>query len=334
MRAAVLHAPRDMRVEEVPDPEASDGQVVLRMLSNGLCGSDLEIWRTGRPQPVILGHELAAEVMSGPHAGRIAAVSQGNSCGACERCTDGLAHFCTSATGLGAVRFGGLLGGLGEYVTAPAERVMPAPDGVDPALLSLAEPLAVSMRSLDHREVGEARWAVVLGCGPIGLMSIIVARAAGAQHIVAVEGRPRRAALARAMGADLVLEPGDEVRREVRRLTGIGADVVIEAAGVPPTVAMAGALARPGGHVFLQGIPHDPVPIVIAQWTLKEITVHTSVGQSLDQHRRAMEFIVTRTDVPFDRFITRRASLDEAPEVFEAMNAGADEIKVVVETCR
>ena len=97
---------------------------------------------------------------------------------------------------------------------------------------------------------------------------------------------------------------------------------------------MAGALARPGGHVFLQGIPHDPVPIVIAQWTLKEITVHTSVGQSLDQHRRAMEFIVTRSEVPFDRFVTRRASLDEAPEVFEAMNAGADEIKVVVETCR
>jgi threonine dehydrogenase-like Zn-dependent dehydrogenase len=283
---------------------------------------------------VILGHELAAEVMSGPHAGRIAAVSQGNSCGSCERCTDGLEHFCTSATGLGAVRFGGVLGGLGEYVTAPAERVMPAPDGADPALLSLAEPLAVSMRSLDHSEVGEARWAVVLGCGPIGLMSIIVARAAGAQHIVAVEARPQRAALARAMGADVVLEPSDEVRREVRRLTGIGADVVIEAAGVPATVALAGALARPGGHVFLQGIPHDPVAIVIAQWTLKEITVHTSVGQSLDQHRQAMEFIVTRTDVPFDRFITRRASLDEAPEVFEAMNAGADEIKVVVETCR
>ena len=83
MRAAVLHAPRDMRVEDVPDPEATDGNVVLRMLSNGLCGSDLEIWRTGRPQPVILGHELAAEVMSGPQTGRIAAISQGNTCGAC-----------------------------------------------------------------------------------------------------------------------------------------------------------------------------------------------------------------------------------------------------------
>lgn len=334
MRAAVLHSPRDMRVEDVPDPEAVDGQVVLRMLSNGLCGSDLEIYRTGRPQPVILGHELAAEVMSGPLIGRIAAISQGNACGSCGLCTDGLEHFCKSAPGLGAVRFGGLLGGLGEYVTAPEERVMPAPDGFDPALLSLAEPLAVSMRSLDHAEVGRARWAVVLGCGPIGLMSVIVARAAGVENIVAVEGRPQRAALAQTVGADVVLEPGDEVRREVRRLSGLGADIVIEAAGVPPTVALAGALARPGAHVFLQGIPHDPVPIVIAQWTLKEITVHTSVGQSLGQHRQAMEFIVTHDEIPFDRFITRRAPLAEAPEVFEAMDAGADEIKVVIETCR
>ena len=334
MRAAVLHGPGDMRVETVPDPEVPDGHVLLRMLTNGLCGSDLEIWRTGRPQPVILGHELAAEVMTGAYTGRIAAVSQGNACGTCALCTDGLQHFCKSATGLGAVRFGGLLGGLGEYVTAPAERVMPAPDAVDPALLSLAEPLAVSMRSLDHPEVGGARWAVVLGCGPIGLMSIIVAKAAGADHVVAVERRPQRASLARAMGADLVLDPEDDVRREVKRLTGIGADIVIEAAGVPPTVSLAGALVRPGGHLFLQGIPHDPVPIVVAQWTLKEVTVHTSVGQSLDQHRRAMEFIVTHDDVPFDRFITRRASLDEAPAVFADLDGGADEIKVVVETYR
>jgi threonine dehydrogenase-like Zn-dependent dehydrogenase len=136
------------------------------------------------------------------------------------------------------------------------------------------------------------------------------------------------------MGADIVLDPTDDVRREVRRLSGVGADIVIEAAGVPATVSLAGALARPGGHVFLQGIPHDPVAIVVAQWTLKEITVHTSVGQSLDQHRQAMEFIVNNDDVPFDRFITRRAPLAEAPAVFEALDAGADEIKVVIETCR
>ncbi len=334
MRAAVLHSPRDMRVEQVPDPDVPDGHVLLRMLTNGLCGSDLEIWRTGRPHPVILGHELAAEVMTGEHVGRIAAVSQGNACGVCPLCTDGLEHFCTSAPGLGAVRFGGLLGGLGEYVTAPADRVMPAPDGTDPALLSLAEPLAVSMRSLDHPEVVAARWGVVLGCGPIGLMSIIVARAAGVDHLVAVEGRPQRAALAAAMGADIVLDPASDVRREVKRLTGVGADIVVEAAGVPATVELSSALARPGGHVFLQGIPHDPVSVVIARWTLKEITVHTSVGQSLDQHRRAMEFIVSRTDVPFERFVTRRASLDEAPQTFADLDRGADEVKVVVETYR
>ena len=141
----------------MPEPEAPDGHVVIRMLTNGLCGSDLEIWRTGRPEPVILGHELAGEVMTGEHAGRIAAVSQGNRCGTCELCRRGLEHYCKNAPGLGAVRFGGVYGGLGEYVTAPAERVMPAPDGTDPALLSLAEPLAVSMRSLSHPEVGDRR---------------------------------------------------------------------------------------------------------------------------------------------------------------------------------
>ena len=74
--------------------------------------------------------------------------------------------------------------------------------------------------------------------------------------------------------------------------------------------------------------------MVVAQWTLKELTVHTSVGQSLDEHRQAMEFIVSRPDIAFDRFVTRRAALAEAPEVFDALNSGADEIKVVVETAR
>ena len=91
-------------------------------------------------------------------------------------------------------------------------------------------------------------------------------------------------------------------------MTRIGADIVIEAAGVPATATLAGALARPGGHVFLQGIPHDPVPVVVAQWTLKELTVHTSVGQSLDEHRQALEFIVSR---PTSR--STGSSLDAPP---------------------
>jgi threonine dehydrogenase-like Zn-dependent dehydrogenase len=227
-----------------------------------------------------------------------------------------------------------VFGGLGEFVTAPAERVMVAPDGIDPALLSLAEPLAVSIRSLAHPEVGAAKRLVVLGCGPIGLMSIIVARVAGAETIIAVEGRPQRAELARAIGADIVLDPADDVRRAVKRLSPLGADVVIEAAGVPATAVLAGKLARPNGHVFLQGIPHDPVPVVVGGWMLKELTVHTSIGQSLTEHRQAMEFIVSSTEVPFDRFITRRAALSEAPQVFGDLASGADEIKVVVETAR
>jgi threonine dehydrogenase-like Zn-dependent dehydrogenase len=334
MRAAVLHGPTDLRVEETAAPVAEGDQVTARVLANGLCGSDLSAWKAGRGQPVILGHEIAAEVLTGDHAGRVAVISQTNCCRACPLCLDGLDHYCRSAPGLGAVRFGGVFGGLGELVTCPPDRVLLPPADVDPAVMTLAEPFAVAVRALDRPEVRAARHLVVLGCGPVGLMSVVAARLAGVDRIIAVESRPGRAQLAARLGADLVLDPADDIPRALEQVSPVGVDVVVEAAGVLPTIETAWRIVRPGGTVILQGLPKDPFPFDVQRWALKEVTVATSIGQSLEQHQNALDAIATRADIPFDAFVTRRVPLDDAPQAFADLAAGADEIKIVVETSR
>lgn len=319
-------------MEAAADPEPQSGQVLLEVAANGICGSDLTIWNKGKPEPVILGHEIAARVLSGPDAGRWAAVNQGAHCGACARCAAGLDHFCQQAEGLGAVRFGGTIGGLGQFVVAAEDRVILAPDGMDPALIALSEPLGNAFRTLRPPEVDRASSAVVIGCGPIGLALVAALRARGVEQVVAIEGRPGRADMARRLGATEVLDPGGgEVEHLVSELLPLGADLVLEAAGKVETVEQAARFARPGGSLFLQGIPLEAVRVPLWSWIGKELTIRTSVGLSVEEHRQALHTIAEAgSTVPFADMVTRRVSLDDTPALFDDLAAGADEIKAVV----
>jgi 2-desacetyl-2-hydroxyethyl bacteriochlorophyllide A dehydrogenase len=334
MRALVQRAPRALELDEIDDPTPAPGQVVVRTSAVGICGSDLKVWDIAAyGTGVVLGHEVAGVVESVGDGvdpsliGTRAAIHGGMSCGECEHCLDDLPYYCMTGLGLGS-RQG--VGGFAERVVVPAENVLPISDATDLAAASFAEPLANGLRLLDRPEVPGTHGALILGAGPIGLVSLLAARAKGVTGIVVVEGRHRRADAALSLGAERVIDPGDDVEREVRRSMPGGPPIVIEAVGHPATVMQAMKLTRPGGSAFLMGVCGEPVRVNPFRWMTKELTIRTSIGTDLERHAEATQ-LIDRGDVDASALITSRITLDEAPDAFEALAGGADEIKVVVE---
>jgi 2-desacetyl-2-hydroxyethyl bacteriochlorophyllide A dehydrogenase len=335
MRAIVQHGPRDLRLEQVPEPEPAPGEVLVHVHANGICGSDLHFWKHATyGSGVVLGHEIAGQVVAlgagvqGLAPGDVGAVHTSMPCGACESCKAGLAHFCREGGSLGTGR--GRVGGLAEYVAAPARSFLKTARGVDPAALAFAEPLANGLRCLDRPEVREARTALVIGAGPIGLVCLVAARAAGVGRIFVVEGRARRREAARRLGAERVLDPADDVVAELRRELPVGPDLAIEAVGRPETIEQAQRIVRPRGSVFVMGLCLEDIRVRPVRWMLKEMTLRSSLGCDREDHARAVAMIDGGAFDPLP-LVTRRVPLADAPAAIAALAAGADEIKVVVE---
>jgi threonine dehydrogenase-like Zn-dependent dehydrogenase len=337
MRAAVQHAPEELRLEARPMPEPGPGEVLVRVRAAGICGSDLHFWKYAvYGAGAILGHEIAGEVASlgegvdgqGLQPGQLGVVYAGIPCGRCSRCREGLSHYCQDGDSLGT---GGPFGGLGEYLLAPADNFLPAPAGSDPAVLTWSEPLANGLRCLDQPEAREARSALVIGGGPIGLSCLFAARQAGVERVWLVEGRARRREAARALGAERVLDPvGEDVAAAVGSAFPHGPDLVVEAVGLPETIHSSFRLACPGGSVLLMGVCIGNIEVLPVSWMLKELTIRSSLGCSRDEQRRALAWVAGGT--PDARpLVTRRVGLDEVPGAMIDLARGADEIKVVVE---
>jgi 2-desacetyl-2-hydroxyethyl bacteriochlorophyllide A dehydrogenase len=334
-RAVVQHGPCDLRVETIALPPLGPRDVLVRVRAAGICGSDLHFWKHGvYGAGVVLGHEIAGEIVAtggeveGIAAGDLGAVHSAAPCGACDRCRAGLGYYCQQGVALGTGRG---IGGLSEYLVAPDRCFLPAPPGSDPAALAWSEPLANGLRCVAPGSVHGAKTGLVIGAGPIGLACLAAARRAGVERLLVVEGRERRRAAALALGAERVIHPEEEdVDAAVRRDFAHGAEVVIEAVGRPETIERATRLARPRGSVFLMGVCFDEIPMRPLRWMLRELTLRSSLGCDREDQRAALGMI-TRGELDPRPLVTRRVPLDDAPAAIEALVAGADEIKVVVE---
>jgi L-iditol 2-dehydrogenase len=332
MKAAILHAPYDLRVENTRVTAPRPGDVVVKVAMAGLCGTDYRIWtgdrRVGYPR--VLGHEFVGTVVETGFAvtrvrvGDRVAVEPNYSCGRCPLCREGNRNLCLSRTAVGI----DVDGCFAETVRVPERCCWPAPAGVADEDLMITEPLAVVVRAVARGDVQAGASAAVVGAGSLGLLALQVLRGRGARVLV-VSRTPRRFALARELGAEATRTVAEAPLEETARAFSgrEGVDVVLETAGTAEAASHALALVRPGGRVVLTGLPHEPTPVAFFSVVRREVTLTGSMIYQ-DEFPEAMRLVATGT-VKTRPLVTHRFDLDAIGEAFAA-HARPDSIKVAL----
>jgi 2-desacetyl-2-hydroxyethyl bacteriochlorophyllide A dehydrogenase len=333
VQAATFYGPRDLRIEELRDPEPGPGEAVVRVCSAGICGGDLHEYRAGRqlyptpyPRPA-QGHELAGVVAAvGEGVERVVpgervAVQPMIACGACRECGRGRFGLCARLEHIGVARSGG----FAELCLAPSENLFRLPESVGDEEGALLDCTAVAVHALSRVPVQRGARVAVLGAGAIGLAVAQVAKLAGG-HVTMVATRRAPLDVAVAVGIDEVVDlgAGDD--------PPTGADVVFETAGGPTLLERAVAAAGPGGSIALVGEAFGPQSIDPAVVLPRELTlafVWSHDGRS--EYERALK-LASRGDVRLAPSVTHRFPLSELVQAFETASdrARSGAIKVMV----
>jgi (R,R)-butanediol dehydrogenase / meso-butanediol dehydrogenase / diacetyl reductase len=297
MRAAVFYGPRDLRLESVPEPEPGPGDVKLRVIYNGICGSDLHEYYdgpittrttphplTGVMNPVILGHELCGEVVScGPGVedlsrGDLIAVEPLETCGHCGWCTAGQYNHCPDLALHGYNRSSG---GLAEYTVVRRRMAHRLPPGMTPAQGAVIEPLAVAWHTANRCRVEAGQTVAIHGAGPIGIGVCLTLKARGVE-VIMVDPSPLRRRVLERLGARATLDPNDcDPIAAIRDLTrGHGAHASVDAAGVPASFNAMLHGTRVDGTAVVVAIHHRPVVIPPFDLLMPEVNL-TGVAMSV-----------------------------------------------------
>ncbi|MGW7684146.1 zinc-dependent alcohol dehydrogenase [Kribbella sp. NPDC054772] len=335
MKAAVLEAPRQVEVTDVPDPDAG-GDVLLRMRAVGLCGSDLHTWSGHHPfrkPPVVLGHEGAGEVVSSAdprfRPGDRVAVMPALSCWGCTRCEAGNPHLCVHKRVPGL----GWAGMLSEYFVAPARVLVPLSDEIGYDEGAMIEPVAVGWRSTSAVRGGDA--VAVLGGGAIGSLAAAISRYRGARTVMVSDVKQHNRAFLTERGVDLVVDPvaSDLVATGLDASGGDGFDVVVVASGHPSCLAEALALCRPRGQVVLLPMFGGSLTVDLNPVVLKEVTVQGSTIYTPADFAAAARLVNTRA-LDVRPYISDVVPLGEVPDVLLAIDGGADHLKTQIDPTR
>jgi L-iditol 2-dehydrogenase len=305
MLAARLYGIGDLRVADEPGPEVPPGHSLVRVTAVGLCGSDLHWYAEGGigdavlRRPLVIGHELAGVIEGGPRHGQPVAIDPAIACGTCRACRDGDHNLCPD------VRFAGhgeQDGGLRELMAWPDGLLHPLPAEVPAEAGAMLEPLGVALHALDLGRVRVGATVAVVGCGPIGLLLVQVARLAGAALVVAADPLPHRLDAAGRFGA---------VALESSAAVGVDADVVFEVAGPDAAVRTALEAARPGARVVLVGIPDGDTTTFPASLARRKGLTLLLARRMNDTYPRAID-LVRRGAVDVASVVTARYPLTQA----------------------
>jgi L-iditol 2-dehydrogenase len=275
-RVAVLHAPEDLRIEERPVPGPGRREVLVKVRSVGVCGSDVHYFRHGRigsfvvEGPLVLGHEASGIVVElGEGAtkhwvGERVCLEPGLPCGACGECRAGRYNLCPDIRFLATPPIDGA---FTEYLCMHEDFVFPVPDHLSDDEAAQIEPLSVGVWACRKGEVGPGKRVLVTGAGPIGLLAMQVARAAGADHVSVSDVDPQRLAVAARLGVDAVLD----ARSGPPEASSV--DVLLECSGAESAVRTGLEALRPAGRAVLVGMGVDEVPIPVTALQTRELTL-------------------------------------------------------------
>jgi L-iditol 2-dehydrogenase len=345
MLAVVYHGPNDIRVENVQKPEINKDELLVKVLSASICGTDLRIFhgnhRLYPPGTIrIPGHEVVGDIVAvgGEVAGYIVGqrifVAPNMGCGHCKQCITGNNNLCANYQALGVT----MDGGFAEYMKVPANsirqgNIIEVNMEVDPAVAALMEPFACVLRGQNAVHIKPGEVVLVIGAGPIGVMHTKLAKVGGAGKVIVSEPISTRADQVRKMGADLVINPVEQNLRKIldEVTNGQGADVIIVAAPVHAAQESALELAAIGGRInFFGGLPKDRPTINFDSNLVhyKELVITATTACSTADCWQAAA-IVNAGLIDLSELVSQRFPLKEAVHAFAAAE-DRKELKIVI----
>lgn len=297
MRVALITGLRRVEMVEVPEPDAAEGGVVVDVAACGVCGTDLHAFRSGDAyNPAVCGHEWAGTLsqvgpgVRGLQEGDRVVVGVPPACGRCGACRAGLPVMCEHVhqVAVGRDDRAPRHGGFAPRIAVDAGRVVAAERTLSDVQAAQVEPLTVALHAVRRSLVRLGDTVVVQGGGSIGLLTLQVARVAGAGHVIVVEPDAGRCELALSLGADRAVSPEEAADAVAEASDGRGADVVYECVGRPESIQTAVDRARRGGSVCIIGLAHGDARISPRAWLIKEITVTAVLAYCHEEFSIAM----------------------------------------------
>jgi len=340
MNAAMLYGVKDLRIQETEIPRIGDGEVLVKVKAATTCGTDLKIYQRGYVEkiiklPTIFGHEWAGEVvdigtkLEWPQKGMRVRAGNSAPCLHCTMCQKGKYNLCENMIWL--------WGAYAEYIKVPARMVLvnmqEIPAHVSYEEASLAEPLACVLHGVEEAGVKLGDNVAIIGAGPIGLLHLLTVKKMGVEKAIMIDLVDERLDFAKKVGADETINSGRENAMEkVREYTsGYGADVAIEAIGVPATWEQALKLARKGGTVLEFGgcPPGTEIRLDAEQLHYGEMKVLGAFHTTPLHFRKALSLIASRT-IDVRPLITRKMKLAQLREAFNILSTSKNEIKIAI----
>ena len=324
MRAAQFLGPHQLEVRRVNLPDIADGEALVAIEACGFCGSDLNILAGTHPRaraPLTVGHELAGRIVqikddaTGLDVGDRVVVFPLITCGKCYACTHGQSHVCRQLRLFGIDADGG----MAQFAKLPVSALVPLPAEMPYEVGALVEPLAVVVHGISRIPYDDVEIAVVLGAGPIGLLTALVAKARGIPKVLVSDPLLHRRELAEQLGLHAVAA-GGELHSLVMELSdNNGADVIYECAGHPSAAVEMTALARSRGAIINLGVFKKPVEIDMQVVNFKELEVFGSRVYAREDFEEALRLAPL---LPLQALITRTFPLDQAETALQQFSAG------------
>lgn len=323
---------RGLSLESVPVPEIGATDALIRVRAASICGTDLHIfgwdrWSSTRIKPPLtLGHEFCGYVekigseVRGLSVGDFVSAEMHVNCGYCQQCRIGQPHICQNLEIIGIDRDGA----FAEFVRIPARNVWKVDSSIPEHYASILDPLGNAVHTVLAGEIA-GHTVAVTGCGPIGLMAIGVARACGCSTLFATEVNPHRIALAKQMGADVVINPAEQDVVEIvkRETGGTGVDVLLEMSGNPTAIQQGFKMLRAGGRASLLGIPSQPVNLDLVEDVIfKGATVQGIYGRKMFETWVQMTALLRSGRLSLEPLFRERLPLERFSDAFQLLESG------------
>src|ERR1700758_4307316 len=327
-----MQAAKGLAIETVPVPAIGPADVLVHVKATSICGTDLHIygwdrWSQGRIKPpVTLGHEFCGVVervgadVTAVHAGDFVSAEMHVNCGHCHQCRLGEAHICPNVRVIGIDQDGA----FAEFVKIPATNIWKLDAAIPERYGAIIDPLGNAVHTVLAGAIA-GQWALVTGCGPIGLMSIAVAKACGSSTGFATETNAHRREMAKQMGADGGINPAaeDAVKKILAETGGTGVDVLLEMSGVPSAIQQGFKALRAGGRASLLGIPTENVPLdLVNDVIFKGATVQGIYGRRMYETWVQMTALLKAGRLNLEPLFGERTSLEKFESAFAMLQGG------------